>query len=103
MFQRLPDASAMEVTVWLDGEPTRVGATLSVAAAVLQRRGWENFRRHHDATMRAPLCMMGVCHECLITIDGMPNRQGCLERVKEGMRIETQTAALLSDPVEWNA
>jgi predicted molibdopterin-dependent oxidoreductase YjgC len=34
--------------------------------------------------------MMGVCFECLVTIDGNNNRQGCLIEVREGMRIDTQ-------------
>lgn len=36
---------------------------------------------------RAPYCMMGVCFECLMEIDGVPNRQGCLVGVREGMQI----------------
>jgi len=39
---------------------------------------------------RAPLCMMGVCFECLVEIDGQKNRQGCLVRVRKGMRIKRQ-------------
>ena len=35
--------------------------------------------------------MMGVCFDCLVTIDGVGNRQGCLVPVREGMRVETQT------------
>jgi hypothetical protein len=34
--------------------------------------------------------MMGVCFDCLVTIDGVGNRQGCLVRVHPGMAIETQ-------------
>jgi sarcosine oxidase subunit alpha len=34
--------------------------------------------------------MMGVCFECLVTVDGAGNRQGCLVPVKPGMRIDTQ-------------
>ncbi len=34
--------------------------------------------------------MMGVCFECLVEIDGVPNRQGCLRNVTEGMRIRRQ-------------
>ncbi|SHF70574.1 2Fe-2S iron-sulfur cluster binding domain-containing protein [Modicisalibacter ilicicola DSM 19980] len=92
MFQRLDTAATptRHVQVWLDGEPHRVAETLTVAAAVLQLRGWQGYRRHVDGTPRAPLCMMGVCQECLITIDGCANRQGCLEPVAEGMRIERQ-------------
>jgi hypothetical protein len=34
--------------------------------------------------------MMGVCFECLVTIDGIGSRQGCLVPVTDGMRIEIQ-------------
>lgn len=39
---------------------------------------------------RAPYCLMGVCFECLVVIDGVGNRQGCMVLLHEGMRIETQ-------------
>jgi D-hydroxyproline dehydrogenase subunit gamma len=42
---------------------------------------------------RAPYCMMGVCFECLVTIDGVGNRQACLIPARAGMRVETQTGA----------
>jgi predicted molibdopterin-dependent oxidoreductase YjgC len=37
--------------------------------------------------------MMGVCFECLVTIDGVGNRQACLISVRAGMRVETQSGA----------
>ena len=39
---------------------------------------------------RAPYCLMGVCFDCLVTIDGVGSRQGCLVAVREGMEVETQ-------------
>ena len=39
---------------------------------------------------RAPFCMMGTCFECLVEIDGQPNRQACLTIVREGMDIKRQ-------------
>ncbi len=39
---------------------------------------------------RAPYCMMGVCFDCLVTIDGVGSRQACLVPVREGMAVETQ-------------
>jgi sarcosine oxidase subunit alpha len=33
---------------------------------------------------------MGVCFECLVTVDGVGNRQGCMVLVRDGMCIETQ-------------
>ena len=35
------------------------------------------------------LCGMGVCYECLVTVDGAPNRQACMTRVRAGMKVET--------------
>jgi sarcosine oxidase subunit alpha len=34
--------------------------------------------------------MMGVCFDCLVVVDGVGNRQGCMVRVQDGMRIEIQ-------------
>jgi predicted molibdopterin-dependent oxidoreductase YjgC len=42
---------------------------------------------------RAPYCMMGVCFECLMEIDGVGNRQACLTPVSEGMRVRRQRGA----------
>jgi aerobic-type carbon monoxide dehydrogenase small subunit (CoxS/CutS family) len=36
---------------------------------------------------------MGVCHDCLVTIDGVPNRQACMMIVAPGMRIDTRRGA----------
>jgi predicted molibdopterin-dependent oxidoreductase YjgC len=46
---------------------------------------------------RAPYCMMGVCFDCLMEIDGVPNRQACLVPVAEGMRIRRQQGARKAD------
>ena len=42
---------------------------------------------------RAPYCMMGVCFECLVEIDGKPSRQACLTPVRDGMVIKRQQGA----------
>ena len=40
---------------------------------------------------------MGVCFECLVTIDGRANQQGCMIAVTPGMRVDTQRGARLLD------
>lgn len=47
-------------------------------------------RRHEP---RGFFCAIGVCFDCLVTIDGRRNVRACLEPVRSGMRIETQTDA----------
>jgi predicted molibdopterin-dependent oxidoreductase YjgC len=42
---------------------------------------------------RAPYCMMGVCFECLMEIDGIGNRQACLTPVADGMQVRRQRGA----------
>jgi len=81
------------VTVYIDGRPVQAHAIESVAAVVL-RCGVMPMRTTPAAgDARAPYCMMGVCFECLMTIDGIPSRQACLVPVREGMRIDRQFGA----------
>jgi len=47
---------------------------------------------------RAPYCMMGVCFECLMEIDGAPNQQACLVPVAENMRINRQPGKAEAKP-----
>jgi hypothetical protein len=42
---------------------------------------------------RLPYCMMGICFDCLMTIDGVPNQQACQLEVRENMTIEVQQGA----------
>jgi D-hydroxyproline dehydrogenase subunit gamma len=36
---------------------------------------------------RGIFCGMGVCYDCLVTIDGLPNQRACMTQVKDGMEI----------------
>ena len=92
MFERLSDPSAGMVTVTLDGDAVRVPVNLTAAAAVLLHGGISR-TTPVSGTPRAPYCMMGVCFDCLMEIDGVPNRQACLVTVAEGMRIRRQQGA----------
>ena len=82
--------AAATVTVHVEGRPVVVAAHESAAAAAM--KAGLRYTRTSGVTgePRAPYCMMGVCFECLMVIDGVPAQQACLVRVKEGMRIERQ-------------
>jgi predicted molibdopterin-dependent oxidoreductase YjgC len=93
MFRRLPEAQGDTLNFTLDGRALSARSGDSVAAALLAA-GIDTCRSTPvSGAPRAPYCMMGVCFECLVTIDGIGNRQGCLIPLKEGMRIETQQGA----------
>lgn len=90
MFQRLHEADGVTLAVSIDGKtcPARAGDTV---AATLLASGLNHCRTTPiSGAPRAPYCMMGVCFDCLVTIDGIGNRQSCMVRVRDGMLIETQ-------------
>ncbi|WP_431284354.1 (2Fe-2S)-binding protein [Humitalea sp. 24SJ18S-53] len=94
MFQRLPEASdatrRARVDFTLDGAPAQGFTGDSVAAALLAL-GRDACRETAVSGMpRGPYCMMGVCFDCLVVIDGTGNRQGCMVRLRDGMVVETQ-------------
>jgi succinate dehydrogenase/fumarate reductase-like Fe-S protein len=93
MFRRLPDAGEGSIEVLVDGRPVLACERDSVAAALLAA-GASTFRTTPvSGAARGPYCMMGVCFDCLVTIDGTPNQQACMIRVRAGMRIERQQGA----------
>jgi predicted molibdopterin-dependent oxidoreductase YjgC len=98
MFQRLPDTAAAPVRVYIEDEPYDARAGDSVAAALLA--SGRDFCRTTAVTgaQRAPYCMMGVCFDCLVEIDGVPNRQSCMIAVRPGMRIRRQRGRRRLDP-----
>ena len=80
----------MSVTVTIEGQRVQVPAGESVAVAVLVHALDHTRTTPISGAPRAPLCMMGVCFECLMEIDGVANRQACMVPVAEGMRIRRQ-------------
>lgn len=80
-----------------------VPAGINVAAALLSS-GITEFRTSVvSGAPRAPYCMMGVCFECLVEIDGAPAKQACMVTVKEGLHIRRQKGAVDIQPLEDEA
>jgi sarcosine oxidase subunit alpha len=79
-------------TIIVDGRQLSVEAGVSVAAALLDN-GVRAFRHSVSGADRGPLCGMGVCYECRVTIDGIPHRRACLVTVSEGLEISTESAS----------
>lgn len=90
MFALLPDSPNDLVTVQIDGKRVQVPTGATAAAAMLMHGESSTRTTPVTGAPRAPYCMMGVCFECLLEIDGEPNQQGCLVIVAEGMRIARQ-------------
>jgi predicted molibdopterin-dependent oxidoreductase YjgC len=90
MFTRLPAVDDTFVSLSIDGKPVEARPGDTVAAALLAA-GFHHCRTSAiSGALRAPYCMMGVCFDCLVNIDGVGNCQSCLVTVREGMRVELQ-------------
>lgn len=88
------------VTIFIDGQPVCAPAGSSVAAAILSRSspratgvGVGCTRISVSGERRAPLCGMGICHECRAAVDGRL-RLACQTPCREGMHIDTAQEAM---------
>ncbi|MEM8744776.1 MAG: (2Fe-2S)-binding protein [Pseudomonadota bacterium] len=107
MFNRRPDWGEKErprrVTLTLDGALVEAFEGDSVAAALLSASPEFTRRSPVSGAPRAPYCMMGICFECLVEIDGVPNRQACMVQVRDGMTVRRQILADVEDIVAEHA
>ena len=76
------------VGVKVNGKPIDVPAGATVAAAIITL-GEAAFRRSVRGEPRGPLCGMGICFECRVTVDGAPHSRSCQILCRAGMEIET--------------
>lgn len=80
----MPDVLAVS----LNGKALTVPPGTTVAAAVVIG-GYSSFRRSVSGEPRGPLCGMGVCFECRVTVDGMRHVKSCQMLCRQGMQIDT--------------
>ena len=91
MFRKLHKNSET-IKILFEGSSLDVVEGQTVAA-VLLTEGHLFFRNSEiSGQPRAPYCMMGVCYECMLEIDGQSNQQSCLIPVREGMKIRRQNS-----------
>lgn len=76
------------VGIEVDGERVEALAGESLATALLAS-GRRVFRRTASGAPRGPFCNMGVCFDCVVTVDGEAGVRACMTTVRAGMRVET--------------
>jgi predicted molibdopterin-dependent oxidoreductase YjgC len=81
-------AATENITIRVNGRPVTVPAGTVVAAA-LESAGQMHLRRSPGFEARGPLCGMGMCFECRVTIDGVRHRRSCQTLCEEGMEVVT--------------
>jgi predicted molibdopterin-dependent oxidoreductase YjgC len=88
-----PLENRQPLTVEVDGElvPAFAGESVATVLLALGRRTFRHTDRNHAP--RGLYCGMGVCFDCLVTIDGIENVRACMTAVQEGMVIATRGRA----------
>ena len=71
----------------LEGET--IAAALAAADIVALRQA-------RSGAPRGPFCGMGVCFDCLVTVDGRPNQRACLTKAAAGMDVRSAPTATSS-------
>lgn len=81
----MPELDGIALTV--NGVPLRVDSGTTVAAAVLM--SVSRARVSISEEPRGPLCGMGICYECRVTINGAPHQKSCQILCESGMDVQT--------------
>jgi D-hydroxyproline dehydrogenase subunit gamma len=90
---RLPLPAGLErgerVAIELDGVDVEAYEGETVAALLLAL-GHIETRRTVGGAARGVYCGMGLCFDCLVVVDGVPNTRACMTWVREGLRVQRQ-------------
>jgi sarcosine oxidase subunit alpha len=76
------------VDLFVNGVAVTMPAGSAVSAAIM-KTGLVAFRRSVTGEPRGPLCAMGICFECRVTIDGEAHCRSCQTVCRDGMDVRT--------------
>jgi sarcosine oxidase subunit alpha len=77
-----------KITVLVNGKPVIAyqGETVHATLLAAGYRVLRNTSKTH--TPRGIFCGMGVCYDCLVTINGQSNQRACMTPVEDRMEID---------------
>ena len=78
-----------EVTLLIDDKRVTAFEGESIAT-VMMLEDKVAMRTTTEGQPRGVFCGMGVCFDCLVIVDDVPNTRACMTWVKEGMKVQTQ-------------
>ena len=86
----MTDGARERFTITFDGQelPIEEGQTVAAALIAAGRRSWRTTRS--GSAPRGAFCGIGVCFDCLATVNGRANVRACLEAARPGDVVTTQ-------------
>ena len=76
-----------KIVFFVNGRSTTAHMGETIHAALIAA-GYCQFRQSKTHQPRGVFCGMGVCHECLVTVNKGPTQRACVTVVEEGMEVE---------------
>ncbi|GGK00270.1 proline dehydrogenase [Streptomyces camponoticapitis] len=80
------------LTITVDGEPL-TGIAGQTVAGVLLAAGRPAWRRAPSGAPRGVFCGIGVCFDCLVTVNDERDVRACRRRARDGDAVTTQSRA----------
>ncbi|NBO08908.1 MAG: (2Fe-2S)-binding protein [Actinobacteria bacterium] len=74
--------------IYLNGVEVEATENESVGTFLLKRRQQVLRKTRFNDQPRGMFCGIGVCFDCIVTIDGIANQRACITQLRDGMRIE---------------
>ncbi len=89
MTQPVPATLPQAFTILVDGQalPAKAGQTVAAVLLAAGRRAWNCSA---SGAPRGVFCGMGVCYDCVVTIEGLPDQRACITPALPGMQVETR-------------
>lgn len=78
------------LTIIVDGEKIEAYAGETVASAMLTAGKYQMAESDRTSSPKGVFCGIGVCYNCMVTIDGVPDRQACQTEVRDQMVVNTK-------------
>lgn len=85
-----------QLTIFLNAEPVAAACGETVLT-VLQAVGWRRISRNDHGQVAGAYCGMGVCHCCLVQIDGRHKQRACQVLVRPDMRVDTEVSRFCTE------
>ena len=90
MYRRIENFSrGKALTVTVNGHPVQAFAGETVHAVLSAGGFLSPSRSRRTDEPHGAFCGMGICCECLVTINGTPDQRACMRLVEPGMAIVT--------------
>lgn len=94
-----PAAVSHMITLTIDGRSITVPAGVTVIAAMAMAQPVPGAvpatRQSVSGQPRGPVCGMGICQECRVTIDGRPHQLACQSLCASGMDVLSTAGGVL--------